>query len=70
MSQIALNKTFKEEYIKLIINYLWKGNTIAAVLILKFMNVKNQTKREELIGYSEKMPTILSIMNNEKPLVK
>jgi hypothetical protein len=38
----------------LIINYLWNGNTIAAVLILKFMNVKNQTKREELITYLEK----------------
>jgi hypothetical protein len=54
MSQIAINKANKEEYIKLIINYLWKGNTIAAVLILKFMNVKNQTKREELITYLEK----------------
>jgi hypothetical protein len=54
MSQIATNKILKEEYIKLIINYLWKGNAIAAVLILKFMNVKNQTKREELIAYLEK----------------
>jgi hypothetical protein len=54
MSQIAINKVSKEEYIKLIINYLWNGNTIAAVLILKFMNVKNQTKREELITYLEK----------------
>lgn len=54
MSQIAINKILKEEYIKLIINYLWKGNAIAAVLILKFMNVKNQAKREELIAYLEK----------------
>lgn len=54
MSQIATNKILKEEYIKLIINYLWTGNVIAAVLVLKFMNVKNQAKREELITYLEK----------------
>lgn len=54
MSQIAINKVNKEAYIKLITNYLWKGNAIAAVLILKFMNAKNQTKREELITYLEK----------------
>lgn len=54
MSQIAVNKASKEEYIKLIINYLWYGNTIAAVLVLKFMLFKNQAKRDELVGYLEK----------------
>ena len=54
MSQIAINKVSKETYIKLIINYLWTGNTIAAVLVLKFMAFKNQIKRDELINYLEK----------------
>ena len=54
MSQIAVNKTSKEAYIKLITNYLWNGNAIAAVLVLKFLAFKNQTKRDEPINYLEK----------------
>jgi hypothetical protein len=54
MSQIATNKASKEEAISLINSYLWNGNVINAVLVLKFMEAKNQTKREELIKYLEK----------------
>jgi hypothetical protein len=54
MSQIAIHKSSKEEAISLINNYLWNGNVINAVLVLKFMQVKNQTKRDELIKYLEK----------------
>jgi predicted ATP-grasp superfamily ATP-dependent carboligase len=54
MSQIAINKSSKEEYIKLINNYLWSGNVISAVLVLKFMETKNKTKTAELVGYLEK----------------
>jgi hypothetical protein len=54
MSQIATHKSSKEECINLINNYLWNGNVINAVLVLKFMEVKNQIKRDELIKYLEK----------------
>lgn len=54
MSQIAIHKSSKEEAINIINNYLWNGNVINAVLVLKFMQVKNQTKRDELIKYLEK----------------
>jgi len=54
MSQIATHKSSKEEAISLINNYLWNGNVVNAVLVLKFMEVKNQAKRDELIKYLEK----------------
>lgn len=54
MSQIAVNKASKDQYIKLITNYLWTGNVISAVLVLKFMETKNKTKTDELVGYLEK----------------
>jgi hypothetical protein len=54
MSQIAIHKSSKEECINLINSYLWNGNVVNAVLVLKFMATKNQTKREELIKYLEK----------------
>ena len=54
MSQIATNKDLKKECINLILNYLWHGNVINAVLVLKFMPSKNKVKQEELINYLEK----------------
>lgn len=54
MSQIATNKTSKEEYVQLITHYLWHGKTVNAVLVLKFMLTKNTTKRDELVKYLEK----------------
>lgn len=54
MSQIATNKQLKIECSNLITNALWVGNACTAVLVLKFMPVKNTQKRDELIGYIEK----------------
>lgn len=54
MSQIAPNKALKEECSHLLTNALWVGNVCTAVLALKFMPVKNEQKRDELIGYLEK----------------
>lgn len=54
MSQIAINKTSKEECSQLILNYLWYGKTISAVLVIKFMPTKNILKRDELVKYLEK----------------
>lgn len=54
MSQIAQNKAIKEECTKLIMNYLWEGKVITALLVLKFMIAKNSVKRDELVGYLEK----------------
>ncbi|WP_298360651.1 hypothetical protein [Runella sp.] len=54
MSQIATSKALKEECSSLIINYLWHGKIIPAVLVLKFMVAKNSFKRDELVGYIEK----------------
>lgn len=57
MSQIATSKALKEECGHLITNYLWYGKVVQAVLVLKFMAAKNETKRAELIGYLEKNET-------------
>ena len=54
MTQIAQNKTIKEEATNLIINYLWEGKLIPAVMVLKFLPPKNKEKQQELIGYLEK----------------
>lgn len=54
MSQIAPSKALKEECSALIMNYLWQGKVVQAVLVLKFMLAKNETKRAELVGYIEK----------------
>jgi len=54
MSQIATSKSLKEECSSLILNYLWHGDVIPAVLVLKFMIAKNVAKRDELVGYTEK----------------
>jgi hypothetical protein len=54
MSQIATSKDLKEECSNMIMNYLWYGKIIQAVLVLKFMVAKNQVKRDELVGYLEK----------------
>jgi hypothetical protein len=57
MSQIAPSKALKEECSNLIIHYLWYGKVMQAVLVLKFMLVKNEVKRAELVGYLEKNET-------------
>jgi hypothetical protein len=57
MSQIAPSKACKEECSALIMNYLWQGKVIQAVLVLKFMFTKNETKRAELVGYLQKNET-------------
>jgi hypothetical protein len=54
MSQIATSRELKLECSSMIINYLWYGKVIQAVLVLKFMLAKNQIKRDELVGYLEK----------------
>ncbi|MDX2302907.1 MAG: hypothetical protein NW226_08905 [Microscillaceae bacterium] len=54
MSQIASNKAIKEEMIALLLNYLWQGKTITALIALKFLVPKNKVKHQELIGYLEK----------------
>jgi hypothetical protein len=54
MSQIAPNKAIKEEMIALLLNYLWQGKTITALIALKFLVPKNKVKHEELVGYLEK----------------
>lgn len=54
MSQVAPNKTIKEEMIALLLNHLWRGKTVPAVIALKFLAPKNQVKHQELIGYLEK----------------
>lgn len=57
MSQIATSKALKEECSALIMNYLWSGKVIQAVLVLRFMFAKNEAKRAELVGYLEKNET-------------
>jgi hypothetical protein len=59
MSQIAPNKEIKKEMIEILLNYLWQGKVITAVIALKFLVPKNKAKHGELIGYLEKNETYI-----------
>lgn len=64
MSMFGLPKEEKKEYIKEILNMLWRGEVEKAIEKLRQIDVKNIEKREDLIGYFEKHK--LEIINYDK----
>jgi hypothetical protein len=64
MTQVAPGKQVKEEYNKLIINELWKGESRRAISCLEELAARNEKKRDELKGYLEKNESY--IINYEK----
>jgi len=66
MSQIAPNKRIKEETIRLPMELLWNGKVVSAVIALKFSVPKNQTEKDELIGYLEKNQHYIIDYKNRK----
>jgi hypothetical protein len=55
MSMIAANKQERSKHLKFLLLQLWQGKTTAALEYLKHrVNVRNQDRWQELIGYLEK----------------
>jgi hypothetical protein len=70
MTQIAPNKTVKEQANQCIINALWKGLTQEAIAYIQQIKAKNVIKQDELIGYLQKNENYIIKYDERKKINK